>query len=478
MNDSIPVLATRTTPSHASIFVWLFAIASIWHYTSSGQEIANYWFRFDPTITPLIFLSIASAFVGACFPNRVTALLVFSIGQLIAICVRFPFVADHLVMEMFLHLSIVVSFVYLAIKQRTTRITVEAMFELFSPVGRWLLIIMYFYGTFHKINPGFMSAASSCAIPFINGLPIPDILLSQPWLQYSAIYATLIFEGIAMLLLLSARTKYVGMLLGMTFHFAIGISTYGTLAHFSAFALALHTLFVPSGFGERIYGERWVPGLIKTPTNFKGLTIALVLLQVVLAMHLAITRQGYLVNSLFTAFAVTLLYLVFKHGQVRPTDAPYRLKSAFLPLNLIPVWFFVHCASPYIGLGTGGSLTMFSGLRTEGGISNHYVIREPIPLFSYQQKIVYVEEATNPSMVAVANNGQGIVMVDFQRHFTQRENLALPLRLRVGETVYSIDSPEAFTAFANEHFEELSWLERKYMSFRLVDDPYPKQCRH
>ncbi len=478
MNDNIPVYATRTAPNHAAIFVWLFAIASIWHYTSSAEEIVNNWFRFNPTITPLIFLSIASAFVGACFPNRAAALLVFSIGQLVAICIRFPFVADHLVMEMFLHMSIVLSYLYLAVKQRTMRITVDEMFELFSPVGRWLLIIMYFYGTFHKINAGFMSVTSSCAIPFINGLPIPEYLLAQPWLQHAAIYGTLIFEGIAMLLLLSTRTKYVGMLLGMTFHFIIGISAYGTLAHFSAFALALHTLFVPSGFGERIYGERLLPLFSRTSTNFKGLTIGLVALQVVFALHLAITRQGYLVNALFTAFAVTLLYLVFKHGQVRTIDAPYRLRSDFLPLNLISIWFFLHCTSPYVGLGTGGVIAMFSGLRTEGGISNHYLIREPLPLFSFQKKIAYIEEATNPSLLTIAKSKQGIVWFDFQRHFTQRENLALPLRLRLGDKVYSMDSPDAFAAFANEHFVEQSWLERKYMSFRLVDDPFPKQCRH
>jgi hypothetical protein len=352
------------------------------------------------------------------------------------------------------------------------------MFDLFSPVGRWLLIIMYFYGTFHKINPGFMSPESSCAVPFIAGLPLLGSLASHEWLQYAAIYGTLVFEGIAMLLLFSARTKYFGMLLGMTFHFAIGISAFGTLAHFSAFALALHTLFVPSGFGERIYKERWVPAFAKSATGFKTITVALVALQIAFAMHLMTTRQGYLVNSLFTVFAVTLVYLVFKQGNIRSGDAPYRLKSAFLPLNFIPLWFFLHCLSPYVGLGTGGVIAMFSGLRTEGGISNHYIIRKPIPLFSYQDDIVYVEEATNPSLISAAAGGQGIVLFDFQRHFTVRDNLALPLRVRIGDRTYSIDNPDAFLSFVQQHFTDQSWLERKYMSFRLVDEPRPRQCRH
>ncbi len=134
-------------------------------------------------------------------------------------------------MELFLNVAIVLSFFYLAIKRRTLKISTTDLFQLFGPVGRWLLIVMYFFGTFHKLNPGFMSPTFSCAILFIGGFPIPEGLSEQAWLQYAAIYGTLIVEGAAMMLLFSARTKYLGMLLGISFHFVVGISGYGTLAH-------------------------------------------------------------------------------------------------------------------------------------------------------------------------------------------------------------------------------------------------------
>lgn len=78
----------------------------------------------------------------------------------------------------------------------------------------------------------------------------------------------------------------------------------------------------------------------------------------------------------------------------------------------------------------------------------------------------------------MSDNGQGILMFDFQRHFANRENLLLPLSVRVDGTSYSLTDLESFQAFANEHFTAQSWLARKYMSFRLVDDPQPKKCRH
>lgn len=465
-------------PSHATIFIWLFAVSAIWHYTSSGGEIVQYWFRYDALVTPLIALSIVSAFIAACYPTKILAVMAMCIGQLIAIGLRMPFVADHLVMELFLNLSILASFLYLVWKRRTLSVSIDEMFAIFSPVGRWLLVIMYFYGTFHKFNPGFMTAESSCAVPFIGGFPILHDLIGHGWLEYAAIYGTLILESIAMVLLLTTRSKYFGMLLGMSFHFAIGISNFGTLAHFSAFALALHTLFLPSSFGSRFVNDRLIPEFMKNAHNFRVATVVFILLQVALALQLGITHQGIFVNSLFAAFAVSLLFLVFKYGQVQASDAPYRLKSSLLLLNLVPIWFFVHCFSPYIGLGTGGTMAMFSGLRTEGGVSNHYLIRKPLPLFSYQDKIVYVEEATNPSLQQAARDGQGVVMFDFQRYFAIRDQLVLPVTLNIDGVRYELDNPDKFIEFAKQHFTDQSWLERKYMSFRLVDDPRPLRCRH
>lgn len=467
-----------SAPSHATIFVWLFAVSTIWHYTSASGDIIHYWFTYNPKVTPLVFISIVTAFIAACYPMKTWAVMTMCIGQIVAIFLRFPFVADHLVMELFLNLSILCSFLYLAVSKRTLSVSVDEMFAIFSPIGRWFLMIMYFYGTFHKFNPGFMTIESSCAVPFIGGFPVLRNLLGSGWLEYTAIYGTLILESLAMVLLLSSRAKYFGMLLGMSFHFIIGISGYGTLAHFSAFALCLHTLFLPSSFGQRIYDGLPVPNFLKNATKFRAATIIFISLQVILALHLATSRQGYLVNSLFALFAISLMFLVFKYGQTRKEDAPYRLRSPLLTLNVLPIWFFVYCFSPYIGLGTGGTIAMFSGLHTEDGISNHYIIRKPIPLFHYQDKVIYVEEAINPSLQKLIEDRQGVVMFDFQRHFTYREQLVLPLTVNVDGRRYELFDPDSTTAFVDEHFTEQTWLERKYMSFRIVDDVRPKKCRH
>lgn len=463
---------------HARIFIWAFALSSIWHYASSGKEIFAFWLNFNSAVSPLIFIAISTAIVAAIRPGNAQALLIFSIGQLVAILGRFPQVADHLVMEALLHISIVVSIAYHAWRQRSMELSVAELFEAFAPVGRWLLIIMYFFGTFHKINPGFLNPDSSCAIPFIEGFWVPDAVVHSAPVEYLAIYGTLVFEFIAMLLLMWRPTKYYGMLLGIPFHYIIGISGYGTLAHFSSFALALHLLFVSPNFGQRLLNDSWVPEFIKSPKPFRLLTFIIILLQLVFALHLGLTREGYLVNILFGIYGAILILMVIRHGRHRPEDGGYRLKSPLIGLNLIPVYFFLHCCSPYFGLGTGGTIQMFSGLRTEGGVSNHYWVPKPLYLFPFQEKIVYIEDAVNPSLKAASEDGQGMVLFDFQRHITEREALYLPLTVRVDDVRYEINSVEGLQDFINQHFTEQSWLARKYLSFRLVDEEHPNRCRH
>lgn len=173
-----------------------------------------------------------------------------------------------------------------------------------------------------------MSVDSSCAVPFISGFPILRDLLGFGWIEYGAIYGTLVLESIAMLLLLSTRTKHFGMILGMSFHLLIGTPGHGTLAHFSAFAIALHALFLPSVFGRRMINEPLIPAFLKSPETFRVLTILIVVLQVVFALHMATTAEGFLGNSLFAIFAISMMFLVVKYGQFRNGDFQYSLRSS------------------------------------------------------------------------------------------------------------------------------------------------------
>jgi hypothetical protein len=121
---------------------------------------------------------------------------------------------------------------------------------------------------------------------------------------------------------------------------------------------------------------------------------------------------------------------------------------------------------------------MFSGLRTEGGVSNHFIITKPIHLFPYQDRIAYIEESGNPSLWRAMDDKQGIVLFALQRRFTTIEPLVFPLKVRIGDMTYLVDDRQSLIKFAEQNFTPQSWLERHLMSFRLVDDLHPNHCRH
>lgn len=462
--------------NNATVFTWLLAIATIWHHTSSSNEVYYYWLHFDPVQTPATMLAVVTAFIAACYPSSIKVFLLFVLTQISVIFTRIPYIPTHVVMELFLYLTIFFSYIFLVYKNKKWLINTESLYALYAPTGRWLLIIMYFFGTFHKINPGFLSLDSSCALPFFFGLPLPDFILQQTWAQYSAIYGTLILEFVAMLLLLSSRTKYYGMLLGMPFHFIIGISSYGSLAHFSSFALTLHSLFVPANFGQRISQDRLIPDFFKQKRTFIILTISIVLLEFLFARLAA----WALMNTLFAIFGSILIFLIFRHGKIEPTDhSPYRLSSSFPVANIFSLLFFIHCTGPYIGLNTVGVVQMFSGLRTEGGVSNHYIIQKPIYLFPYQERVLYVSQSKDEFLAYLQKEKLGMPLFDFQTYLTTKDDpLVLPMSLEVDGQKQIINDGKSLRVFTDKYFTSQNILEKKYLSFREVDSEKPSECRH
>ena len=354
---------------------WLIALSSIWHFTSSSNEVWNFWLHFDPVQTPSVIAALITALLAACFPANPRVFIAFALTQLIVILIRIPFVPTHVVMQGFLFGAVLLA-AFARHLDGGRPLTMGRLFSAYAPAGRWLLLAMYFYGTFHKLNPGFMTPASSCALPFVAGLPVPSALLEWVPFQYAAILGTLVLEAIAFGLLLFRRTKYWGMALGIPFHLLIGVSDYGTLAHFSGLALALHVLFAPADFGDRVRADARVPVWLWSLTAARVLVIAILLLQLVFAL----SASWALMNLLFGSFGLIWYLLILRNARV-PTAGGSLLLARPLALNLWPALFVLHAAGPYLGASTAASVEMFSGLRTEGGVSNHYLVRRPLPLF-------------------------------------------------------------------------------------------------
>jgi hypothetical protein len=467
-----PQADRNTVVPSCLLFLWLYSIATIWHHTTQPVEIQMYWFQFDAIQTPLVFAAIFAGLLLALKPRSTHLFFIFVLVQVLVFVTRMPKIPAHMVMEGFFAVGMAVVLVRHAIANGRRDSDQQTMFVDYRPLGKWLLIAMYFYGTFHKLNSGFFNPDSSCAVMMASSFPLP--FNDQLWFEYFAIYGTLIVEATAMVLLFSSRFKYYGMLMGILFHLIIGIAPSGQIAHFSALALALHALFLPDDAAQKFSQDERVPGVLKTRYVFLLITIVICALQVLFA----ILKTGFLMNLLFGIFGFTLFVFVFRYGGTQNTKSK-NLVSKVPLVNLLSVLFVLHCAGPYIGLNTYGVVAMFSGLRTEGGISNHYIVGRPFYVFPYQKKVAYFEDTRAPYLEYLMNEGQGLTVDALQQHFVNLTYpLYLPLTVRVNDSMWRVTNVTELNAMTDDLFVEHNAFERFYLSFRLVDDPQPKKCRH
>lgn len=129
-------------------------------------------------VSPFTPLYLVAA--GACL-LRPRAGLPFAVAAgacLLDTLWHLPMQSNHSLMGMVLCLAIVLAAASQAARRR--RLDGGELFRDFAPVGRWLLIGMYFYGVFHKINTDFLNPETSCAVVLWRTLPLPAPLLSLP----------------------------------------------------------------------------------------------------------------------------------------------------------------------------------------------------------------------------------------------------------------------------------------------------------
>ncbi|HEV2819506.1 MAG TPA: hypothetical protein VGW11_03270, partial [Solirubrobacteraceae bacterium] len=76
--------------------------------------------------------------------------------------------------------------------------------------------------------------------------------------------------------------------------------------------------------------------------------------------------------------------------------------------------------SPYLGLKTESSFTMFSNLKTEGGYWNHAFIPEAVKVFPYQDQLVRVTDSNDPVLERRSGGQTLIVRFELERYLRLR----------------------------------------------------------
>ncbi len=421
-----PDIAASQRPTRLTVFAFLWACQALVH-----QDFYSDWQR-----EHLPAGWILTAFVLGTL-LRPSSLWMFA-GMLISSVVynvwKWPFVVNHILVESLINVTILTAIIRTLVSTDGSRRPVsdesrEAIYDSFAPVVMVMLILVYYFAFVAKLNWDFINPDVSCVVVMYG-----DLLRRFPFLPEAdqagrvVIALTLIVEAAIPVLLTFRRTRHVGVLVGMPFHLVLGLVGHRT---FSALAFALYGLIcmrelvplvamIQSRVASRSSAGtlRWIRGAVSCGfvVSFALLVAAELMGQLRVGIGpLKIYRIPWLVWIAWS-LVVGTLYAICTWRRYRHSHFP-RMQSTYGRPGLL--WAAVSLValngmSQYLGLKTETCFTMYSNLRTEGGVNNH-MFAPAWKLTSYQEDLVQIVSSTIPELQAYAHGSQLLTSFELRR---------------------------------------------------------------
>jgi len=204
------------------------------------------------------------------------------VASTISAIAQAPVGSNHTIVRNFVVLGYWISFIYAMLRG----LKWSDIFTNFTTAGQACLVVMYFFGVFHKINTDFLNPETSCATALWREMPWPLHLIDHPIMHYLAIYGTFVVEGVLVLMLFSRRFRHIAVVFGILFHLMLALSNYSMYISFTTLAIALHCLFLNEESARNIQNSRLMIAVktrIQNPVYFAA-AIILGLMSVVIAV--------------------------------------------------------------------------------------------------------------------------------------------------------------------------------------------------
>ena len=369
--------------ARAEIFGCFFALFSIFHFFNYALE----YNRFPPQWDQIALL--LSAILLLFKPDSARLLWLVMLASTISTVVQAPVHSNHTMVRSAVLVGYWASFLF-AMARGTPW---SAIFANFTVAGRGVLLVMYVFGIFHKINADFLNPETSCAVALWQQMPEPLSRLDGPLIHYATIYGTFAVEGAIVLMLLLPRLRHWGVVGGILFHLLIALSDYAMYISFTVLSIALHTLFLSDGGAGRIVASR---GMRMLRVRRFDLVYGVIGLLLIAGLVLAAAAEEYsLVTVIALPFVLPFVLLVVRHGrstQPHPSHSGQRSNRPAVVIGAVATTlFFANCAMPYLGLKSAQAVNMFSNLRLEGGVSNHLILPHPPGPFGYLEDVAVIE---------------------------------------------------------------------------------------
>ena len=409
------------TPVHIAnlrfqVFSILWVIASLFH-SIKNRELDNGFSLLLLTLASVLFLLDS---------RSIFRFVVFLLAQITVIYNYMPYVSNHWIFSGFVSITLLASIFIQISKEKTFFVSRRALWDIFAPIVRIELIILYFFVVIHKLNYDFFNPAISCGTDLIKGtMGIGFLNLPDSILHWNA-HATVIIEVIIPLLLIFKKTRYLGVLIGLLFHNVIAYNNLNGYYDFSSAIFALYFLFTPPAFGVELRQTlHRIKGFINHSYHYirhfelkKFVAyIALSFICIGMVVLLDSIIKDY-VLIFWTVFSILYIAVFIKTFLTFQVDAEKQFRISYPILLLIPLILILNGFSPYIGFKTENSFAMFSNLRTENGYSNHFFIPANIQIFDFQKDLVEITATSDPVLLGYAQSQRLMTLFDLNKRIS------------------------------------------------------------
>lgn len=444
------------------LFAILFSLFSIFH-------VFNYLFEYGRLANSIDLVAIMlAALLLLSRPSSARLLFVLVLASTVSTVMQAPAHSNHTMLRSMFLLGYWLAFLHVMVRGRP----VADVFTSFTLAGRGALLVMYFFGIFHKLNTGFLNPEFSCAAALWDEMLPPISWVQSVYIDYAAIYGTFIAEGLLALALLYPKTRHIGMIGGILFHSFLALSDYAAYVTFTTLSISLHVLFLSRQQIDHINmttDMAWLEQRAEKWTN----KLAFLILLLVGAFFMLVKRYDLASLCLLPAVFVVCL-LIFRHGRAISDDrSRWHSKVAYLIGACVTALYFLNGAMPYAGLKSAQAISMFSNLRVEGGVSNHIILSNPPSLFQYLDDLAVVAaEGTDEEMQQNDDPKFGYVYYHLLARLADDPDLRVSFTMN-GQSYENVSSAD-LRAEIDRHLHHR--FIRKFFHFQVVLLAQPTGC--
>jgi hypothetical protein len=412
-----------------SLFTFSWAVATTMHTLSFSNDIRLF--------SPFTWLSSFVAIFLILNPRSVYLFVLMLFCSIIKSIQWLPYTPNHILFELIINTGMFVTLIVLYFKYRfdwnagnENDWLRNEIFISFAPFVRISLLILYFYAVFHKLNWDYFNPQISCGSFLLEGFGsrLPHSISQNYFIRVGSVWGTLVTETVIPLFLLFRRTRNAGILLGMGFHFFLSGHPHPGLYSFSALLFGLYCLFLSPDFPDKLetfaqsfFGKNWMriaKGFRYFMAGIIGFAFVIILVGFVEVFH-SVFKSGLLIWIIWAVIAITIFTAVISKYKLAQEDfsTAYYLKARMY--WIIPLLVFLNGLCPYLGLKTQTSFSMFSNLRTEGGITNHLFMPVSLHLTSLEEDLVEITSTNYEHFQEYNDRSQLITFFEFHREASE-----------------------------------------------------------